>query len=287
MEVIKIQGRIIKVYSDRYKVNTETGIVECTARGILKLTNGKPLVGDLVEVRDEHIIKILPRKNFFIRPPISNIDQIIIVIATTNPKPDLLLLDKQLIMADKNNVEPVICINKIDLKQDYEELVNVYENIGYQVITTDAKNSVGIEKLLLLLQNKITAFTGNSGVGKSALTNNLLGKNVSEEGVTSEKLERGKHTTKYVELYEAAPNTYIADTPGFSTYEVQDLDYKDLKDYFVEFQKFENDCRYRGCMHIKEDECGVKKAVKRNEINVGRYERYLELYNKLREDRKW
>ena len=285
--MINIQGRIIKVFSDRYKVNTEIGDIDCTARGIFKLTNSKPLVGDMVEIKDEHIVKVLPRKNAFIRPPISNIDQIIIVVATTNPKPDLLLLDKQLIMANKNNVEPIICVNKIDLKENYNELVNVYENIGYQVITTDAKNRVGIEKLLLLLQNKITAFAGNSGVGKSALTNNLVGKTVSEEGSTSEKLERGKHTTKYVELYEAAKNTYIADTPGFSTYEVQNIDAKELKDYFVEFEKYEPACKYRGCMHIKEDDCGIKKAVQRKQIDAGRYERYVELYEKLRDAKKW
>ena len=265
----------------------ENEYFDCTARGLFKLKNSKPLVGDRVEIKNNHIEKILPRKNEFVRPPIANIDQLIIVVATANPKPDLLLLDKQLMMAIKNNVEPVICINKIDFEESYEEIVNVYENIGYQVITTDAKNKVGIEKLMLLLQNKITAFAGNSGVGKSTLTNNIMGHTVSEEGLTSEKLERGKHTTKYVELYEAAENTYVADTPGFSTYEVQDISYKELENYYEEFTPYMKDCKYRGCTHIKEDECGIKNAVKKRKIDKGRYERYCELYEKLKGEKKW
>lgn len=287
MEMITIQGIITKVFSDRYKVKIENEYLDCTARGLFKLKNSKPLVGDKVEIKNNQIEKILPRKNEFIRPPIANIDQMIIVVATANPKPDLLLLDKQLIMAIKNNVEPVICINKIDYDEKYDEIINVYENLGYQVITTAAKNKTGVEKLLLLLQNKTTAFAGNSGVGKSTLTNDILGHEVSEEGETSEKIERGKHTTKYVELFEATPNTFIADTPGFSTYEIQDISYKNLEDYYIEFEHYKSDCKYRGCSHTKEDECGVKNAVSKKKINQGRYDRYCELYEKLKGEKKW
>ena len=280
-------GIVTKVFSDRYRVKVENEYIDCTARGLFKLKNSKPLVGDYVEIKNNQIEKILPRKNQFVRPPIANVDQMIIVVATANPKPDLLLLDKQLIMAIKNDVEPIICINKIDYNESYDEIIDVYENLGYQVITTAAKDKVGIEKLLLLLQNKVTAFAGNSGVGKSTLTNDILGQVVSEEGETSEKLERGKHTTKFVELYEAGRYTYIADTPGFSTYEIQNVDCKELDNYYIEFRPFIKDCKYRGCSHTKEDECGIKKAVLKKKINKGRYDRYCELYQKLKGEKKW
>lgn len=190
-------------------------------------------------------------------------------------------------MAKKNNVEPFICINKIDLKGDYEEIVSTYENIGYQVITTNAKDGIGVEKLALILQNKVTAFTGNSGVGKSALTNSIFKEEISEEGETSKKLEKGKHTTKFVELYEVAPNSYIADTPGFSTYELKDINYRELDKYFVEFIPHIQECKYRGCTHIKEEKCAVKKAVEKRIISKGRYERYCMLYEKLKGESKW
>ena len=208
-----IKGIVIKINSDIYKVDTANGINNYRAKGLFKFKKMNIIVGDRVEINDNIIDKVYPRDNEFVRPPIANIDQLIIVVSTTNPKPDLELLDKQLIMAEKNNVLPIICINKIDLKDDYEEIIRAYEKIGYQVITTDAKNGVGIEKLAVLLQNKVTAFTGNSGVGKSTLTNNVFGEEVSEEGETSAKLERGKHTTKFVELYKIAEQSYIADTP--------------------------------------------------------------------------
>lgn len=204
-----------------------------------------------------------------------------------NPKPDLELLDKQLIMAEKNSVEPIICINKIDLSQDYDSIIRTYEKIGYQVITTDAKNGIGIDKLASFLQNKITAFTGNSGVGKSALTNNVFGEEMSEEGETSEKLEKGKHTTKFVELFKVAHNTYIADTPGFSTYEMKNISHNDLDKLFLEFVPYISNCKYRGCSHIKEENCGVKRAVKDGKIDSGRYDRYCKFYQKLKEDKKW
>ena len=265
----------------------ENEYTNCTARGLLKLGKNKILVGDIVEVNNNQIEKIYPRKNEFIRPPIANIDQLIIVISIANPKPDLQLLDKQLIMAENKNVEPIICINKIDLSEEYDKIIETYENIGYQVITTNAKTGEGINKIAILLNNKITAFTGNSGVGKSALTNNLFNKTISEEGETSKKLEKGKHTTKYVELYEITKNTYIADTPGFSTYDVQGITYKDLDKHFIEFVKYIPHCKYRGCAHIKEEGCAVKKAVEKRQISKERYSRYCELYKKLKEEKKW
>ncbi|MBR4110327.1 MAG: ribosome small subunit-dependent GTPase A [Clostridia bacterium] len=283
----KIKGLVTKVYSDKYTVSINGEKVDCIARGLFKLKKSKPLVGDIVEIKDNVIEKIYPRKNEFIRPPIANVEQLVIVIATTNPAPDLLLLDKQLIMAKKNDVDPIICVNKIDLKDDYDEIVDVYQDLGYQVITTNAKEGIGVEKLAIILQNKITAFTGNSGVGKSALTNSIFKDEISEEGETSKKLEKGKHTTKFVELYEIAPNSYIADTPGFSTYELKDINYRELDRYFSEFVPHIQDCKYRGCTHVKEEKCAIKKAVERRLISKGRYERYCTLYEKLKGENKW
>jgi len=284
---ITIKGIVIKINSDLYKVDTGEKIIDCKAKGILKFRNSKILVGDSVEIQNNVIEKIYPRKNEFIRPPIANIDQIVIVIATKNPKPDLELLDKQLIMAEKNNVFPIICINKIDLSEDYEDIIKTYEQIGYQVITTDARNGIGIEKLAVILQNKVTAFTGNSGVGKSALTNNIFKENITEEGETSKKSEKGKHTTKFVELYKIANNSYIADTPGFSTYEIKNIEYADLDKYYLEFLPHISNCEFRGCAHIKERKCGVKQAVEDKKIDIGRYERYCSFYQKIKEEKKW
>jgi len=253
----------------------------------LKFKSSKIIVGDCVEVNNAMIEKVYPRKNEFIRPPIANIDQLVIVVSTKNPKPDLELLDKQLIMAEKNDVVPIICVNKIDLAEDYKEIIETYEEIGYQVISTDAKNGVGIEKLAVFLHNKVTAFTGNSGVGKSALTNNLFKDNITEEGETSKKLEKGRHTTKFVELYKIANNTYIADTPGFSTYEIKNIEYTELDKYYLEFLPYISNCEFRGCSHIKERKCGVKQAVEDKKINAGRYERYCNFYKKIKEEKKW
>lgn len=261
--------------------------MECKAKGLLKFKSSKIIVGDYVEVNSGMIEKVYSRKNEFIRPPIANIDQLIIVVSTKNPKPDLELLDKQLIMAEKNNVVPIICVNKIDLAEDYKEIIDTYEEIGYQVVSTDAKNGIGTEKLAVFLHNKITAFTGNSGVGKSALTNNIFKDKITEEGETSKKLEKGKHTTKFVELYKIANNTYIADTPGFSTYEIKNIAHTELDKYYLEFLPYISDCEFRGCAHIKERKCGVKQAVEDKKINVGRYERYCNFYKKIKEEKKW
>ena len=283
-----MKGIITKIQANTYIVRKDDGETsECIAKGLFKFKKMSPLVGDIVEIANGVIEKIYPRKNEFERPPIANIDQLIIVLATTNPKPDLMLLDKQIIMAEKNDVEPIICINKIDLNEDYTSIIETYENIGYQVITTAAKNGLGIDKVAILLNNKVTAFAGNSGVGKSALTNNIFNEEVTPEGEISEKLEKGKHTTKHVELYEFARNSYLADTPGFSSFEVSGISHKDLENYFVEFAPFTEDCEYRGCTHVKEVNCGIKNAVARRKIDKGRYERYCELYEKLKGEKKW
>lgn len=282
-------GRILRVEPNVYKVRTEEGkVFNCLAKGSIKFAKNKILVGDIVNLNEDWAIdKVFARKNEFIRPPIANVDQIIMVMSVANPKPDFMLLDKQLIMAEKIGVDILICLNKIDLNDDCDEIIDIYEKIGYQVITTDAKNGLGVEKLAVLLKGKLTAFTGNSGVGKSALTNNIFKEIISEEGMISEKTMRGKHTTKYVELFEIAPDSFIADTPGFSSYDVQGIAYKELDKYFIEFIPHMSDCEFRGCTHIKEKNCGIKKAVETKKIDNGRYERYCMLYQKLKEEKKW
>lgn len=284
-----MKGIVVKVQTNSYFVKVENNTVECIAKGLLKFKKTQILVGDYVEINEEEkvITKIFPRKNEFIRPPIANIDQMIIVVASTNPSPDLMLLDKQIVMAEKNGVEPIICINKIDLDADYSSIIETYQNIGYQVITTTAKNGIGIDKIARIINNKITAFSGNSGVGKSALTNNIFNEEVALEGETSEKLKKGKHTTKHVELFEFASNSFIADTPGFSSFEIEGISYKELEDYFIEFGSHLNDCEFRSCTHIKEVNCGIKRAVQKRKIDKGRYERYVQLYEKLKGEKKW
>lgn len=284
-----MKGIVIRVNANLYTVKTENGLIECTARGILKFKKMQILVGDFVEIDEEakSIQKVCPRKSEFIRPPIANIDKLIIVVAVDDPKPDLMLLDKQIVMAEKNNVEPIICINKIDLNAEYSNIIETYENIGYQVITTTAKNGIGIDRLARIINNQITAFSGNSGVGKSALTNNIFSEEITKEGETSDKLKRGKHTTKHVELYEFASNSFIADTPGFSSFEVEGINAKELYKYFIEFPRYVEDCEFRSCTHTKEVNCGVKRAVTKRKIDKGRYERYVELYEKLKGDKKW
>lgn len=284
-----MKGIVLKVEPNLYSVKVENQLIECTARGLLKFKKSPILVGDMVIVDEESnsIQKILPRKNEFVRPPIANVDQLVIVVAVADPVPDLMLLDKQIVMAEKNNVEPIICINKIDLDADYSSIIETYENIGYQVITTTAKNGIGIDKLARIISNKITAFSGNSGVGKSALTNNIFNEEVTKEGETSEKLQRGRHTTKHVELYEFANNSFIADTPGFSSFEIEGITCKELADYFIEFENYVSECEFRSCAHVKELNCGIKKAVAKRKIDKGRYERYVQLYEKIKGEKKW
>ncbi len=284
-----MKGIVVKSQGSSYVVKVEEQKILCIAKGVLKFKKMQILVGDSVEVEMETktITKVYPRKNEFIRPPIANVDQLIIVVASANPSPDLMLLDKQIVMAEKNGVEPIICINKIDLDAEYSDIIETYENIGYQVITTTAKNGIGIDKIARIINNKITAFSGNSGVGKSALTNNIFNEEIAVEGETSERLQRGKHTTKHVELYEFAKNSFIADTPGFSSFDVEGISAKDLAEYYIEFNNFVSDCEYRSCTHVKELNCGVKKAVSKRKIDKGRYERYVSLYEKLKGDKKW
>ena len=269
---------------------------KASLRGNIKRKNGI-LVGDLVEVEvsyDRYMIKkILPRKNSLIRPPVANIDNLVIVVSLSTPSPDLFLLDKQIVLAKFKDILPIIVINKIDLNisditnKDLSYIKNVYGNLGFQIIEVSAKNNIGIDVLKERLHNKISAFSGNSGVGKSSIINKIFGTN-SLTFEVAKKTNRGRHTTKHVKIYKNE-DMYVLDTPGFSSYELYDIEYKELKNYYPDF--LECKCDYLDCSHVFENEkvCGVKKAINDGRIDKNRYDRYVELFKKLKDeyDRKY
>lgn len=269
---------------------------KASLRGNIKRKNGI-LVGDLVEVEvsyDRYMIKkILPRKNSLIRPPVANIDNLVIVVSLSTPSPDFFLLDKQIVLAKFKDILPIIVINKIDLNisditnKDLSYIKNVYGNLGFQIIEVSAKNNIGIDVLKEKLHNKISAFSGNSGVGKSSIINKIFGTN-SLTFEVAKKTNRGRHTTKHVKIYKNE-DMYVLDTPGFSSYELYDIEYKELKNYYPDFLKCK--CDYLDCSHVLENEkvCGVKKAINDGRIDKNRYDRYVELFKKLKDeyDRKY
>ena len=296
-----MRGIIIENISNLYKVKTEEGIVyEANARGKFKKDDITPVVGDFVEcevVKEDKekdrvsIDKILDRKVYIKRPKLANISQIVLVVSSKHPKPDLLMLDKQLAFIEYLGIKTLIVLNKTDLDKDkiFKQIKNVYEKIGYKVLETKAKEGVGIKELKKELLNNTNAFSGNSGVGKSTLINAIFDKDVTLEGEISKKSKRGKNTTTYTRLYEIDKNTFIADTPGFSTFDISEIESKDLCLYFKEFKKYIPDCEFVGCTHIKEENCGIKKAIKEGKIEQERYDRFCKIYQELKEKerRKW
>ena len=291
-----MKGIIIGNISNTYKIKTEKNIYNSFARGKFKNEEIVPMVGDKVEIqitdeeKNEAVIeKILPRKNEIKRPRISNIDQIVFIISTKNPKPDLLMLDKQLIYVESLKIEPIIVINKIDLEKTYKQIQELYTKIGYKVIVTSAKQNIGIDELKKQLENKISVFSGNSGVGKSSIINALFKEDKTQEGEISKKNKKGKNTTTDTKLYELCENTFIADTPGFSSFEVSEIESSELDKNFREFKNEIPNCEFVGCTHIKEKNCGIKKAVEENKISKERYERYSKIYEELKdkEKHKW
>ena len=293
-----MEGLIIENKSNLYKIKINNQEYIATARGKLKNDSLTPVVGDIVKftILDENkqtavIEEIKERKTYIKRPKLANITQIIFVVSSKHPKPDLLLLDKQLAFARYSHIKPIIVLNKIDLddKQEFLSIAKVYEKIGYKVIKTDAKNGIGVDELLLELKNNISAFSGNSGVGKSTLINYLFKKEITEEGEISKRNKRGKNTTTDIKLYELENNTYIADTPGFSTFDVFEIPYKELDKYFIDFNNVIEECKYIGCSHIKEEDCGIKNKLNKGEISKTRYDNYVKIYNELKdkEEHKW
>lgn len=292
-----MQGLIIGNISNIYMVKSENRLYECTARGKFKREEITPVVGDNVEFDrlDEKeslgvIGKIEPRKNYLKRPKMSNLSQILLVLSCKSPKPDLLLLDKQLAFAEFISIKPVIILNKMDLANDkINQIYELYTKIGYTVIKTEAKNKVGIEKVKQVLKNQISVFSGNSGVGKSTLINAIFQEVITKEGKVSQKNQRGKNTTTAIRLYELDENSYIADTPGFSTFDVYEIPSQELERYFIEFKPHIKQCEFVGCTHQKEQLCGIKQGVNQGEIAEERYQRFLKIYEELKkkEEYRW
>ena len=294
-----MRGIIVGNISNQYLIQTqEKKVYEAVARGKFKINEITPVVGDKVEIDilDENkntavITKIFDRTKYIKRPKLANLTKLVFVISSRNPKPDLLMLDKQLVFAEFLGIDAIIVINKTDLekKENIEAIKEIYENIGYKVITTNAKQRQGIDELKNELTNNISAFSGNSGVGKSTLLNAIFEKDVTQEGQISIKNKKGKNTTTAIRLYEIEEDTYIADTPGFSVFDIYEIETRDLYKYFREFKVYEKSCEFVGCTHIKEKECGIRKALEEGNISNSRYQNYIKIYEDLkdREEHKW
>ena len=292
-----MQGKIVKGIAGFYYVHlVESGVYECKAKGIFRKDGVKPLVGDNVEIEilDEkdmegNIMLILPRKNELIRPAVANIDQALVVFAVTKPKPHLNLLDRFLVMMESREVPVILCFNKTDIADDPDiaELKEIYEKCGYPLLFTSAKKEEHIQELKHVLQGKTTAIAGPSGVGKSSIINLLQSEVEMETGSISRKIERGRHTTRHSELLVLGDNSYIMDTPGFSSLYISDVDRESLKYCFPEFAPFEGKCRFNGCDHVHEPDCAVKQAVEQGVIHRSRYENYLAIYQEIQERKRY
>lgn len=273
-----------------------SGVYECKAKGIFRNKKIKPLVGDDVEftILDEeektgNIVDILDRENELIRPAVANIDQAMVVFAATAPEPNLNLLDRFLVTMESQDVPVVICFNKKDLvtEEEAKRLTSIYEAAGYEVHLTNAKSGEGIEQIRGLLRGKTTVLAGPSGVGKSTITNEIQPEAEMETGTISEKIKRGKHTTRHSELFFVEADTFVMDTPGFSSMFVDNMKPEELQQFFPEFEEFIPDCRFLGCVHVGERECGVKDAVKEGSLSKERYENYRLIYEELKNKRRY
>ena len=290
-----MQGKIIKGIAGFYYVQTKCGIYECKAKGSFRNKKLKPFVGDNVEITvlDEekkkgNMEEILERKNFLIRPAVANVDQTLVIFAAAKPDPNLNLLDRFLIMMEQKDVPVILVFNKTDVAEPskLEEYAKIYENCGYQVLRVSALEEEGISEIKDVLKGKTSTVAGPSGVGKSSIINLLQSDIHMETGNISEKIERGKHTTRHSELIAIAEDTYIFDTPGFSSLYVTDMEKEELKSYFPEFAPYEDECKFLGCVHVNEPVCGVKEALKEGKISQSRYDNYKLLYEELKENEK-
>ncbi len=287
-------GKIIKGVGGLYYVKTEHGITECKARGVFRKDKITPFIGDMVDISiNEHgeglIIEILERKNSLIRPPVSNIDKLFIVVSTVSPTPNTLLIDKSIAVARVKDIEPIIVITKNDLKEN-KELVQIYSNIGIKIFTVSSLSGEGTQKIKEELSGCVSAFMGNSGVGKSTLINAVMPNLSLQTGQTSKKLGRGRHTTRHVELFETEGGGYVADTPGFSTLDFERFEFIEAADIqygFCEFDDYIANCKFSSCSHTCEKGCAVLEAVKEGEIGKTRIQSYIAMYNEVKDVKKW
>ena len=294
MQELKRQtGRILRSLSGFYDVQTPDGIISCRGRGHLRRGGETPLTGDMVEISVERgkgmVEKILPRKNCFVRPAVANVDVLVVFAANVNPVTEPFLIDRVAAIAGDQEVPVVICVNKCDLDPGLD-LARIYRNAGFTVFQTSAETGEGVEELRLFLQGKLAAFTGNSGVGKSSVLNRLCPELGLATGEVSEKLGRGRHTTRHVELYKLEEETYVADTPGFSSFDTDQMEVilkENLQYAFPDFAHHIGACQFRDCTHRKEPGCAIRAALDAGQLEPTRYDSYLRLYEKASQIKLW
>ena len=289
----KTIGRIVRSLSGFYDVQTEKAVITCRGRGSLRKNNDTPLTGDMVEITVEGgkgmVERILPRKNRFIRPAVANMDALVVFAANVNPVTEPYLIDRVAAIAGDQEVQVIICINKCDMDPAVD-LRKIYQNAGFSVISASAETGEGVEQLRALLMGKFTAFTGNTGVGKSSMLNRLCPELNLPTGEVSQKLGRGRHTTRHVELFAIAADTYVADTPGFASFDTEQMDviFKDNLQYaFGDFAPYIGDCQFHDCTHRAEPGCAVRQAVETGKLEKTRYDSYLRLYEKSSQIKDW
>ncbi len=284
----KQTGKILRSLSGFYDVQTDNGLVTCRARGALR-KGTPPLTGDIVEIGQGMVERILPRKNSFIRPAVANIDALVIFAANTNPVTEPFLIDRVAAIAGDQEVPVYICVNKCDL-DPATDLLRIYRNAGFPVICASAETGEGVEELRELIQGKLTAFTGNSGVGKSSMLNRLCPELALPTGEVSQKLGRGRHTTRHVELYRLGEDSFVADTPGFSSFDTDQMEVilkENLQYAFPDFGRFLGKCQFRDCSHRREPGCAVRSALEQGAVERTRYDSYLRLYEKAQQVKLW
>ena len=289
----KTTGRILRSLSGFYDVQTEEALITCRARGILRKEGVTPLTGDLVEIAVEKgkgmVEAVLPRRNSFVRPAVANVDALVVFAANANPVTEPFLIDRVAAIAGDQNVPVYLCVNKCDLDPGLD-LMKIYRNAGFTVIVTSAETGEGVDTLWELIRGKLTAFTGNSGVGKCSILNRLCPRLELPTGEVSQKLGRGRHTTRHVQLYDLGENTYVADTPGFSSFDTEQMDVilkENLQYAFSDFAPYIGACRFDDCSHRKEPGCAVTQAVAEGKIEPSRYDSYLRLYEKASQIKLW
>lgn len=285
--------RIVKALSGFYYVETEHGIVECKARGKFRKDGITPTVGDAVTISEQNgkgmVEEILPRRNFFIRPSVCNLDALVILCSNVIPVTEPFLIDRVTAIAGNQNVPVILCVNKVD-EDAPDRLTEIYRRAGYHTIRTSAVTCEGVEELRKAISGKTVAFTGNSGVGKSSILNCLDPKLAIKVGEVSDKLGRGRHTTRHVELYRLEDGTYVADTPGFSSFDTERMDLvlkENLQYAFPDFAPHLGKCQYNDCAHLKEPGCTVRQALAEGKIEATRYESYVRLYERVKEIQPW